>query len=378
MRLLLMSIVVLGIGVGVSLWIGQDQGFLLLVWNGWRLEVSNLVVVVALLISFYLLLLRLMAWLAGRKLRLAQQSLGSGLIELAQGRWRKAEKKLLNRVGHSQAPLLNYLGAARAAQMAGDDQSRDRYLADALRLESTADKSSQIAVGLLRAESLHESGFSDQALQVLLSLQKLQPRHLHVLTLLQKIYTELDDWQGLLALVPQLRRSKLLTKEQSQQVSTKCRLELLQSASDIQDAWRQMPKKFTADARFLVYYLRILIEDGQNERAIKLLTRRLNKGLDQELLDLFGQIESGDLEARFVLIKKWLDKNPQQPGLLLAAGRLASKTGQREIAIGYYESLVETEPSALACSELAQLCIEQQNQGSAVKWLQQGLDLAVG
>ena len=373
-----MSILVLGFGVGLSLWMGQDEGFLLLVWNGWRLEVSNLVVAVTLLIGFYITLLRLIGWLGGRQLRLAQRSLGNGLLELAQGRWRKAEKRLLNRVGHSQAPLLNYLGAARAAQMAGDDQSRDRHLADALRLQSTADKSSKIAVGLLRAETLHESGQSDQALQVLLSLQKLQPRHHHVLKLLQKIYTELDDWQGLLTLLPQLRRSKAITKEQSQQVSQQCHLELLKSADDIQTAWRHMPRKFTADASLLGYYLQVLIDDGQSDRAAKLLIRRLNKGLDQGLLDLFGKIESGDFAARYALIKKWLDKEPAQPGLLLAAGRLARKLGELENAIGYYETLVVTAPTASACRELAQLCLEQQNQDSAVKWLQQGLDLAVG
>ena len=373
-----MSILVLGCGVGLSLWLGQEEGFLLLVWNGWRLEVSNLVVAVTLLVGFYLVLLRLFSWLGGRQLRLAQRSLGNGLLELAQGRWRKAERKLLNRVDHSQAPLLNYLGAARAAQMAGDDQSRDRHLADALRLQSTADKSSKIAVGLLRAETLHESGQSDQALQVLLSLQKLQPRHHHVLKLLQKIYTELDDWQGLLTLLPQLRRSKTVTKEQGQQVSQRCHLELLKNADDIQTAWRHMPRKFAADASLLSYYLQVLIDDGQSDRAAKLLIRRLNKGLDQGLLDLFGKIESGDFVARYALIRKWLDKEPAQPGLLLAAGRLASKVGELEAAIAYYETLVETEPTALACRELAQLCLEQQNRDSAVKWLQRGLDLAVG
>ena len=376
MRLVLMAMVVLGIGIWLSSWFSHDHGYLLLIWNDWRIEVSNLVVAVTLLIGGYLGFLWLISSISSRRIALAQRSLGSGLIELAQGRWLKAQRKLLRRVGDSQAPLLNYLGAARAAQMAGDDQNRDRHLAAALRLQSTASKANKIAVGLLRAETLHQSGLCAQAVEVLRTLQQLEPRHHHVLKLLQQIHTEQNDWQGMLTLLPQLRRCKLVSKQQSQLLSKQCHLELLKTADDIHVAWRHMPKKFTADAELFGYYLRVLIEAGQSERAGKLLTRRLKKGLDSRLLDLFGRLETGDLTAHYQLVEQWLKKSPEQPGLALAAGRLASKTGHLDAAIGYYERVVETAPTAVACQELADLFLQQKRQEPAIKWLKLGLDLA--
>jgi len=376
-RLLLVAMTMIGVGIWLSLWMGQSNSHLLMVWNGWRLEVSNLVVVVVLLISSYLLLMGLGDRLASRRRQLAQRSLGKGLVELAQGRWQRAEKKLLSRVDHSQNPLLNYLGAARAAQMEGDDQNRDRHLASALRLGSSADKPSKIAVGLLRAETFHQNGQLQQAVTVLQSLQKIQPRHRQVLKLLHQIYGELDDWQGLLLLLPQLRRSKLINKTDSQQLNKKCHLELLKVAQDIHTAWRHLPRKLSADGEIFGYYLRVLIKTGQDERAGKLLERKLKKRLDAALLDLFGQLNGGDFEARYQLIEKWLVKGSEQPGLLLAAARLASKTGQVDSAITYYEQAIEQQPSVQACQEIAQLLIQKKRDGLAIKWLQQGISLAI-
>ena len=110
------------------MYIHQDTGSLQLTFATYHFEtnllnvgIATLVFVIALLIlsSFYSLLKKFAGLFGSKRAdRLANQarlSLEHGLIELAEGRFEKAEKLFLHKITRNENALLCYLSAARAA-----------------------------------------------------------------------------------------------------------------------------------------------------------------------------------------------------------------------------------------------------------------------
>jgi len=386
-RIAVLLLLMLSAGVSLSLLSGEDSGYLLLAWNGWRVEVNNLVLAFALLLLLFLLLHWVLnsfvamqrgqklfrRWRIVRRDHSGTRSLMQGLRQLVEGRWEPAEEKLLRAAERSQSPLLGYLGAAQAADQQGEVDRRDRYLAAAAR---SSDRSA-LAIGLARAKALAEDGQIDKALVVLVKLQQAEPRHPQVLKLLHQLYLQSHDWQSLLDLLPSLHRQKLTDQQQSAALSRRCHLELLKNADNLHDAWRQLPKKWTQDPEMLCLYLQVLVDDGQADRAAALAQRELNKELDSELLGFFGRLESGDSAQSLALVEKWLAKNPTDPALLLAAARIAVRAEFAERAVEFYEASIAIHTDPAACRELAQLLLGREQPDEAIKYFQQGLDLVL-
>src|SRR5690606_23028753 len=91
---------------------------------------------------------RLRARLARRRQVRARRALTRGLIEISEGRWKEGERRLVRNARDSEVPLINYLMAARAAQLLSADERRDAHLKAAY--ESTPQAT--VAVLLTQAE----------------------------------------------------------------------------------------------------------------------------------------------------------------------------------------------------------------------------------
>jgi len=384
---IVLILLVLAAGAGLALLAGRDGGYLLLAWNGWRVEINNLVVAVGLLLGLFLGLHWLINMAAAmrrghghwqqrrilRRDRSGQRALLAGLLCLAEGRWASAEKKLRRSVGLSKTPLLGLLGAAQAADGQDDYDGRDRYLATASRCTPT----SVVAVGLQRARYLVSDGQIEQAIHALQRLLEVEPRHPLVLGQLHALYAQSENWQGLLDLLPQLRKQKLVDPAAAEALTRKCHLQLLKTADNLVEAWRHLPKKYAHDGEMLGLYLQVLIAEGQADRAIALLQRELNRGLHDGLLELYGSIPAEDSTRQLEQVEKWLQHSPTHPMLLRVAGRIAARADLRDRAVTYYEALTATHADPLACNELAKLYLLQQQPEMALKSLQRGLELAL-
>lgn len=144
-------------------------------------------------------------WHSRRLAQKAQATTRKGLIEYSEGYWQKAKNHLIQALPNTDTPLLNYLTAARAAQKMGDSKLRDHYLREAQQSMPEA----KIAVELTQAQLQLANHQWEQALATLKHLQDLAPRHPYVLKLLMNLYEEIKDWQQLIALLPDLKRTTL-------------------------------------------------------------------------------------------------------------------------------------------------------------------------
>ena len=147
MKMLFSTLLLLAAAVGFTMLAQRDPGYILLSYDGWSVESSLSLFILALgvtiLVSYFVLRLlfgtlhipgRLGYWRRHRRSLRARAATNRGLLALAEGNWPKAERFLSRFAGSSDTPLLNYLGAARAAQKQGADGRRDQYLSQAFHM----------------------------------------------------------------------------------------------------------------------------------------------------------------------------------------------------------------------------------------------------
>ncbi len=141
MRTLIATLLGLLFAVVVTLWVKEDNGYFLIGYGLWSIEGSlALLILTAALVCLLLYLAvrtlarlwsmpeRLHDWNGRRRATRARYALTQGLVELAEGNWKAAENHLIRYAHQCETPLLNYLAAARAAQLQGEDARRDDYL----------------------------------------------------------------------------------------------------------------------------------------------------------------------------------------------------------------------------------------------------------
>ena len=141
---------------------------------------------------------------------LTAKQIRSGFIALSEGKLARGERLLTKGAAKSEAPILNYLAAARTAQMQGDRDRRDGWLKMAYEQESGADN----AVLLTQAELQLSAGEYEQARASLNRITDSQPQHPQALKLLAELHYQKRDWTALMGLLPALRRAKNVPAEQ--------------------------------------------------------------------------------------------------------------------------------------------------------------------
>ncbi|MGD8574328.1 MAG: heme biosynthesis HemY N-terminal domain-containing protein, partial [Gammaproteobacteria bacterium] len=271
MRFILLVLAVLFAVILVVLGLHADNGYALLSYGGWSAEMSLatlillvvvgcglLFILVRLLVRIWQLPRRLRALRQRRRVRNARRSMLRGMIDMAEGRWRDGERNLLRYVRYSETPLLNYLVAARAAQLQDEHERRDQYLRKAY--EETP--SATVAVLLTQAELQLAHRQFEHALATLRRLKEISPNHGFALKLLARIYRELGDWEPLRDLLPELRRSRAMNAEELERLELQATHALMERAAAradgtaLNELWRELPRRLRQDDAVAADYAR--------------------------------------------------------------------------------------------------------------------------
>lgn len=390
MRYLLITLLLLGAAIGFGLLAKHDPGYVLINYSGWSLESSFSIFMLAALLTFsvfYLVLRltfgtlhlprRMTDWRQRHQTVHARELTHKGLIALAEGNWQEAEKKLSRAAGHSDTPLINYLGAARAAQKQGEEQRRDEYLSQAYQSMPDA----ELAVGLTQADLQLSQGQAEQALATLHYLHTIAPKHGYVLYLLKKIHERLQNWDELLDLLPSLKKQKVLDEEQCRELELslhRMRLQRCASLERLEQLWQQVPRKLRHNPSLLYDYATLLQQLGDEVHAEAALREFLAKKWDLALIRLYGQLQGEDLKLQLTTAESWLSEHEHHPDLLLTLGRLTLKSQLWGMARSYLEASLGVEPRAETCCELGDLLQQLGETEQAGEYYKQGLELAIG
>jgi HemY protein len=384
MRAAFAVIVTIALGTLAGHFLLRDNGYVLVSFAGYVLEMSVPVALFLLLIAY--LALRTLIWVwrvprqlgeatARARLRWAGRQATRGYIAIAEGKLNRGEKLLTRGARRSDAPLMNYLAAARLAHQQNDAARRDGWL----QLASEQEPAAADAVRLAKAEMQMDDQNFDAALATLDRIHEHNPRHGQALRLRAALYWHRKDWRALVGLLPSLRSAPPLPPEKLDRWTTEAFAALLDDTSldeaDISKLWDQVPKILRTHPKLVLARARALTRCGAVATAENEVRRALRDHWDAALIDLYGQLPVPETAQHLKHAESFLKDRPEDPDLLLAVGRLSFRNQLWGKARSYLETSLAIRPTPATCEALGRLMERIGDKEGATRAFQRGLTL---
>jgi HemY protein len=364
-----------------------DNGYVLINFRGYVVETSVPILALALVLGYLAVRVLVQVWRAPRRLgeswarariNYAGRQATKGYIALAEGRLARGERLLTRGARRSETPLLNYLAAARAAQMQGDRDRRDSWLRMACEQEPAA----RDAVLLTQAELQLEDGQYGEALASLNRVRERHPTHAQALKLLGELHYRRKAWQPLAELLPLLRRHgnvpAAMLDEWSVEAYDRILTETGPDRAALDRVWEEVPRHLRRDPRLTLTRARALVACGAIEDAEAEIRRTLKEDWNATLVDLYGDLAVADPAAHLKRIEAWLRERPEDAGLLLAAGRASVRHQLWGKARSYLEASLAIRPAPDTYRVLGQLMARVGEAQSASRAYERGLAMTAG
>lgn len=369
-----------------------NNGYALLAYGDLSVEMSLgtlMVLVLFVFFSLYILTTLLVKlWTFPRRLRealvrkrelRARRATNSGLIDFAEGRWSESEKNLMRHATESEMPLVTYIAAARAAQLQGAHERRDRYLRMAFEQVPQA----HVAVLLTQAELQIAHRQYEQALATLRHLQELDPDHAFGLKLLAIVYRKIADWEQLRALLPRLREREALSRREIDRLEARATVALLdrieaKGGAAADTLWEALPRRLRGEVELVRAYARALIRAGKAVEAEAALRDAIRAEWDEELVALYGLAIGNDPKRQLARVEDWLGERGESAALLLTAGRLCMMAKLWGKARSYLESSIVLGGRPEAYEELGKLLRRLEEPEDALRAYSDGLAVSLG
>lgn len=361
----------------------QDPGYVVISFRGYLIEMSVPVLIALVLLLLVLIWLILKLIRAPRRLGEAAgryrsgqsgKRLTKGMIEIAEGNFAKGERLLARTAHRSDAPLLNYLQAARAAHLLGHDERRDNWLRQAY--EQTPEAAN--AVLLTQAELQLDQDQYEQALATLRKLEENTPNHARALVLLGRLYYRLEDWSHLAELLPKLKKHARMDPTILDEWLYRVHTEKLMQAADgntVAITWQAIPKADRKNDALREIYFASLIRTGDHEKAEKELAQELKRNWRGPLVRLYGLVEGPDAARQLKRAETWLRDRGDDADLLFTSARLCLRAELWGKARSYLETVIAIRPSPEVFKVYGRLLSQLGDTEAAADAYREGLNL---
>ncbi len=372
MKIGFVIIVVLIVSSFAAHFLLADPGYVIINFRGYLVEMSVPVMVglaIVVLIALWIIRRiiqapRLLGEAAGRyRAGRAGQKLTLGMIEVAEGNFSRGEKLLARAAKTSDAPLFNYLQAARAAHLQGQNERRDEWL----KLAYENSPGAANAVLLTQAEFQIDQEQYESALATLRRIEENSKDHGYALELLGRLYFQLEDWDHLADILPRVQKHGRVAKDTIDKWTVRVHREGISSARDADAVlleWKNVPKRLKSDVTLLETYYESLMRVGAHDKAEKDLVQQLKSQWHGPLVRLYGLVQGPDPSKQLKRAESWLAKRGEDPDLLLAAARLCQRLELWGKARSYLETVISIRATPEAYREYGRL-LNQLGEGHA-------------
>jgi len=366
-----------------------DPGYVVVAIRGYVVEMSLPAFV--LLLAATLLALRLLvglvrararigAALAERRRQKARRSLTEGLLELAAGNWRAAEDTLTRFALQGEAPVAHYLAAARAAELQGEHERRDNWLARAS--ESAPDARAPVLITQAEFQIKHKQ--LEAALSTLEQLEASGEQNPRGLLLLARVYRQTGQWQKLRELEPKLRSLRNVRPGTLEEIIAQIHFDRLRELTASGDAtllepvWRDVPKSLARRPDLVVAYARAAMACRRHDLAEKALRHLIDRQWDEQAVLAYGDLELKEPLRPLETAEGWLRDRREDPALLLSCGKLCVRAELYGKARSYLETSLAIRPRLETYQVLAHLMEQLGERDRAIRALGDALNFAVG
>ncbi len=391
MRLLVVTLFALGLAVLAGSLVAEDPGFIVIGYGGKVIRTTfaffMLVLVVAiiglymavrLLVNVLELRRRWRRWSDEYRRRRAHRSLATGMLALAKGDFARAERLFTKGAEGDAQPEVHYLAAAQAAQARNAPARRDNYL----QLAHDVQPDAAAALDIKRSEWLIENGQLAGAGALIDDLEQAQAGNLQVLRLRMSLLQHLGDMHALLALIPALRRDRVIPFDDANAMERDCAIAVLNeqyaSQESLVDVWNGLSKPIRFLAPVIGRYVQGLCTFAAYDEAEALLRKRLESAWDSSLAALYGEVECEPPTRQLRKADGWAVTREDDAGLRLTRARLAIRAGLWGHAKDHLEDLIAAQPSPLLYHLQAEVAEGVGDADAAAALRKKGLDLATG
>ncbi len=395
MRGLFWLLAVFAAAVALALVGRVGDGYVLLVYPPWRVEVSLLLFVLALAAAFAVsyaavrlightlaLPAQVRAFRERRKREHAQSALTAALQCHFEGRFARAEKEAALAWEAGVAPGLAALIAARAAQQLREFERRDLWLERA----GAAGETLHAARLLTQAELLLEERDFVGARNALRSLHGTGPKHIATARMQLRAERGAQNWEEVLRLAAILAKRGAIPAAIAEEHRVQAYIELLARDSGDRGSFearlRRIPAADQAHPRVAAAAARRAMALGEAALARELIERSLASEWNSALVLLYGDVRAlehqkarDEARARIERAERWLREHAEDPQLLATLGKLCVAAELWGKAQNYLEASLSFGPSRVAHLELARLAEREGRAAEAQKHFRSASEL---
>ena len=321
-------ILILALTVIIGISLAQFfPGEVLILAGGWSIQTS-LLFLMAGIVGFYFLihgtvwLWRMPARKAQRYFeQRAQAQLELGMLAMAEGDWKKAERALSRSASGSRKPAVSYIAAAQAAQGEGAEQRRTEYLKQA---ETSTE--AQHSVAITRAQLLLREGHTEQALEIL-HRQEIAHRP-RALELLLKCFERTGRWSECVPYLAPMMKAGVIDSARARHIDQLALAEILanaQSDDELAAQWQSVPRGKRKEPELVEEFARAALRTGDGSIAATDLSAALDRQFNEQLAALYARLPHEDVSAETRRVEKWLSSHPKSAALHFLLGRLCAR-----------------------------------------------------
>ena len=332
-RSLLAILIIVVLAGYVGTLIARDPGYVLISYRDYAMQTSlwvmlGLILVFALSVYLLLRLWRLLrqggslvqGWRADRHESRANRLSRKGLTLLLEGEFDRGRKFLDSGTSGDPSDGINYLAAARAANEAGDDESRETYL----RLAEESNHELDRARSVVSAELALTRGDADGALMALDGVKV----NGHVALLIRRALRKKGDWREMLRRLPELKKAGA-----TQELEKDAAIIGLGHWKDDNGALNELYQSLSTEARqdvgvISAYTLNL----SDRSHAEPVLRSAIRKAWQPELVALYGLSDEKTLSTRKKHAGKWQKQYPDDAALQYCLGCLHLMSGDHNLA----------------------------------------------
>lgn len=361
MKRLLMIFGALIIAAMIGISIQRYPAVLVIGFGEWRIDIPFWLAILLLLLSYIALhviveVVRAILGVArslahfGRHYRKhrAKALIRRGLMALNEGNYTVAEKALEQGAEASDLPWFSYFAAAEAAQALDQEVRADRYLTKVRALAPEA----AFSVALLQARYFLKKKNYQEAIALLSLWNEKKPNHVLILDYLQHAYYETENWGALAALLPKLKKNRVLSKENYQKIEREVWKKRILSDGKV---WKELPHYLQVDPAIALVYARNLVKHHEFQEAESIIRQVIKHEWDEKLVRYYGRIQHVEPEKSLSIAEGWITRHTESPALLLTLARLCVQAQLWGKAQRYFEASLSLSPDPIAYAELAAL-----------------------
>ncbi len=355
--LLLLGVIVFAGWVGTL--ISRDPGYVLISYDGYSLQTSLwvaivLILAIVLVVYYGLKFFRIFAnsggyvrgWQQDRKKNRAHDLTSKGIKHFLEGEFDRAEKFLVSGANNNESGAINLILAAQAADRQGNYGSREKYLQESRLQDSGIEQAAAVAAAQMSAAE----GDWEKSLAAVDGVKV----NATILALRKDAMFHLADWEGLLEMLPALKKSmgKIEFVAFQKQIVLARMGESGLTEDGLKIIYKNLPKEVRFDSDLVTAYCSVMPDENEKESVLR---SAINDNWTPELLQVYGSLGNKTLSKRLKQVEIWHKKHVDDAALQLCLGRLYEESGEREKAREAFEKSVELMPSSEANIHLAGL-----------------------